>query len=124
MHPVQLLDRAGTIDVPIGRYPELKLWNVKEDGKPAQTEYRVLSRREGLTLLELNPVTGRTNQLRIHTAYIGHPILGDEWHGKKKFRRLCLHASELEFWHPKGGERVGFTSKRPDFVGELGLESG
>lgn len=110
-----LSEDEGVIEAPIGRYEELRQWNVKTDGKPAETRFRVLERRAARTLLDLEPVTGRTNQLRIHCAYIGHPILGDEWHGKQKFRRLCLHAARLEFWHPDGGRRLKFKSDRPDF---------
>ncbi len=94
----------GTIDAPIGRYPEMRHWNVKSDGKSAETRYRVIERFANATLLELEPITGRTNQLRIHCAYIGHPIMGDEWHGKREFPRLCLHAAGLSFRHPKSGE--------------------
>lgn len=106
----------GKIEAPIGRYEDLRQWNVKEDGKAAETRFWVKERFEKETLLELEPVTGRTNQLRIHCAYIGNPILGDEWHGKRKFGRLCLHASKLEFWHPDGGERLKFESHSPDFL--------
>lgn len=108
----------GTIDVPIGRYSEMKHWNVKFNGKAAETHYRVVERFTDSTLLELEPITGRTNQLRIHCAYIGHPILGDEWHGKRAFRRLCLHASSLSFLHPSEGKRLKFSSKV-----EFGLEN-
>jgi 23S rRNA-/tRNA-specific pseudouridylate synthase len=105
---------SGKIEAPIGRYEELRQWNVKADGKSAETRFWVKERFADKTLLELEPVTGRTNQLRIHCAYIGHPILGDEWHGRRKFPRLCLHASRLEFWHPDGGERLKFESGLPE----------
>jgi 23S rRNA pseudouridine1911/1915/1917 synthase len=67
---------GGTISVPIGRYAEKKYWGVKEDGKVSVTRFRVLGQDSGTTLLELVPITGRTNQLRIHCAYLGHPIVG------------------------------------------------
>ena len=68
---------------------EEKIWNVKEDGKYAETRFWVNERFSDKTLLELEPVTGRTNQLRIHCAYIGHPIFGDvRYNGKMNFRRI------------------------------------
>lgn len=75
-------DDLGSIDAPIGRDPDrLPRWGVMEGGKPAETRFRVLERLGGATFLELQPVTGRTNQLRIHCAHMGHPIVGDELHG-------------------------------------------
>jgi 23S rRNA pseudouridine1911/1915/1917 synthase len=106
-------DDAGRISAPIGRYAETKFWDVKEDGKNAETEFRVVQRGEDSTLLELTPITGRTNQLRIHCAHVGHPIVGDDWYGGREFSRLCLHASRLEFWHPGGNRRVEVVSKFP-----------
>jgi 23S rRNA pseudouridine1911/1915/1917 synthase len=72
-------DGAGTIIAPIGRDPNRRpRWWVMESGKPAETRFRVLERFKCATLLELEPVTGRTNQLRVHCAYRGHPIIGDQ----------------------------------------------
>ncbi len=99
---------SGTIVAPIGRFAEIKYWNVKEDGKHSETRFRVKKRDADSTLLELEPVTGRTNQLRIHCAFIGHPIVGDTARGGREFRRLCLHAYKLSFWHPNGNERMEF----------------
>jgi 23S rRNA pseudouridine1911/1915/1917 synthase len=93
-------ENSGTITAPIGRFAELKHWNVKTDGKPSETRFRVLEKRKDTTLLELEPITGRTNQLRIHCAYIGHPIVGDEGRGGREFSRLCLHAYKIGFRHP------------------------
>ncbi len=101
----------GTIDAPIGRYEETKFWDVKEDGKPSQTNFRVLERHDETTLLELEPVTGRTNQLRIHCQHIGHPIVGDIKRGGREFERLCLHAWKIGFRHPSGGERMEFEAE-------------
>ena len=101
---------SGIINAPIGRIEEIKLWNVKTDGKHAETRFWVKERFSDSTLLELEPVTGRTNQLRIHCAHVGHPILGDEWHGKREFSRLCLHAYKLSFWHPNGNRRLEFEA--------------
>jgi 23S rRNA pseudouridine1911/1915/1917 synthase len=77
----------GSINAPIGRDPDRRpRWGVMEGGKPAETRFRVLERLGGATFLELQPVTGRTNQLRIHCAHIEHPIVGDEMHGNFEFR--------------------------------------
>jgi 23S rRNA-/tRNA-specific pseudouridylate synthase len=77
-----LEEDTGEIIAPIGHDESKKppRW-VMADGKPAETRFRVLERRKGATLVELEPVTGRTNQLRIHCAYIGHPIIGDAVYG-------------------------------------------
>lgn len=100
----------GEIDAPIGRNAEIKKWLVIEDGKNALTKFKVIKQFSDSALLELEPVTGRTNQLRIHCAFIGHPIIGDELHAGRVFQRLCLHASNLGFWHPNGGKFLEFES--------------
>jgi len=102
---------SGTIIAPIGRYENEKRWNVKNDGKNAETFYRVEKRFSDKTLLSLVPVTGRTNQLRIHCAYLGHPIVGDKLYNGSEFPRLCLHAAKLSFWHPNGTNRLEFESQ-------------
>jgi len=107
---------AGIINAPIGRFAEEKMWNIKADGKPAETRFRVIAPNPDTTLLELEPVTGRTNQLRIHCAYIGHPIVGDPRYGGREFSRLCLHARRLAFWHPNGSLWLAFETKTIDFV--------
>jgi 23S rRNA pseudouridine1911/1915/1917 synthase len=107
-------ENAGTIDAPIGRFEEKKSWNVKPDGKAAETRFRVLERRIDSTLVELEPVTGRTNQLRIHCASIGHPIVGDIQRGGSQNARLCLHAARLRFRHPTEGEEITLTSEMPN----------
>ncbi len=101
----------GTIDAPIGRFADIKLWGVKDDGKRAVTNYKVRERHENTTLLELEPVTGRTNQLRIHAAHIGHPIVGDVQRAGTEHRRLCLHAYRLAFPHPTTREMVRFEKE-------------
>ncbi|MDQ3323290.1 MAG: RluA family pseudouridine synthase [Acidobacteriota bacterium] len=106
-------DESGTINEPIGRNDEEKRWSVKADGKSAETNYRVLERFSDKTLLELEPVTGRTNQLRIHCAYIGHWIIGDDKYGGAEFSRLCLHAAKLSFYHPTTNIWTEFESKIP-----------
>lgn len=100
----------GTIEARIGRYEELKHWGVKEDGKLSETRFRVRERFADSTLLELEPVTGRTNQLRIHCETIGHAIVGDASRGGSPFSRLCLHAYKLAFPHPGNREMLSFES--------------
>ena len=92
----------GTINGSIGRIAEEKRWDLKDGGKNSETRFTVRERRADSTLLELEPVTGRTNQLRIHCASIGHPIVGDVMRGGSEFERLCLHAWKLSFRHPIG----------------------
>ena len=101
-------DDSGSISAPIGRFADLKLWNIKADGKPAETRYWVKGRTAASTLIELEPVTGRTNQLRIHCSSIGHPIIGDTERGGSTNDRLLLHAWRLSFRHPSGGRQLDF----------------
>ena len=101
---------AGRIDAPIARRPLPSLLReVREDGKPSVTEFKVLHRQEKTCLLELRPITGRTHQLRVHCAYRGFPILADPQYGSQESQsfsrqleltgqRLCAKA--LEFYHP------------------------
>lgn len=88
-----------------------------QTGKPAETFYRVLSRREHSSKLELKPTTGRTHQLRVHLLEFGHPILGDPFYGgptnAARAPRLCLHAQSLEFTHPLSNLRLSFSSDDP-----------
>ncbi len=105
---------SGTIEAPIGRFAEDRLWNIKADGKHSVTKFWVSQRFIDKTLLELEPVTGRTNQLRIHLAHYGHPILGDIKYGGREFSRLCLHAFRLIFWHPNGNRQLVFETDLPE----------
>ena len=115
-----LEEDAGEITAPIGRFAELKHWSVKEDGRKAQTRFRVVERFDDTTLLELEPVTGRTNQLRIHCAFLGNPIVGDTGRGGREFRRLCLHAYRLEFQHPHENRQLEFVAElTEDFMPKL-----
>lgn len=104
---------SGTIDAPIYHNEEEKLWEISELGKSSESRFRVLERRPDSTLLELEPVTGRTNQLRLHLAHIGHPIIGDTIYGGREFPRLCLHAYRLCFRHPNGNELMTFETNLP-----------
>ncbi len=109
----ELTVEQGTIEAPIGRFAEERLWAVKEDGKPSTSKFRVVEFKNGRSLLELEPVTGRTNQLRIHLAHIGHPIVGDTRYGGQPFSRLCLHAFRLSINHPSSGELLSFEAAAP-----------
>lgn len=109
-----------TISAPVGRVEEAwPKWRVTEAGREAVSRLRVLERRAALSLVELEPVTGRTNQLRIHCAHAGHPIVGDDWYGSPAEARLCLHAARLAFNHPTGGARVEFNSPLPEEIASL-----
>lgn len=107
---------SGIVTAPIGRFADLKQWGIKQDGKPAETRFWVRERFLDTSLVELEPVTGRTNQLRIHSEMIGHPIVGDEKRGGREFERLCLHAWRISFPHPETGQVLDL--ERPvDFPG-------
>lgn len=107
----------GTIEAPIGRYDELKHWSVKTGGKNSTSRFWVRERRADTTLIELEPVTGRTNQLRIHCELIGHPIVGDTKRGGREFGRLCLHAYKLAFPHPSTNQMSSFETNQFTFPG-------
>jgi 23S rRNA pseudouridine1911/1915/1917 synthase len=104
-------EEAVVVEAPIGRDPGRRpQQRVMEGGRAARSELRVVERREGETLVDLIPVTGRTNQLRIHCAHLGHPVVGDEWYGGRRAERLYLHAERLGFRHPETGEWLEFRS--------------
>ena len=110
-------EEEGIIESPIGRYADLKLWNIKQDGKHAMTNFWVRKRHANTTLVDLEPVTGRTNQLRIHCASMGHPIVGDIQRGGSQYERLCLHAWKLSLKHPCSGQVLSFEIPIPkDFA--------
>ncbi|MCE7960979.1 MAG: RluA family pseudouridine synthase [Acidobacteria bacterium ACB1] len=105
---------SGEIDAPIGRDAEAKLWKVMPDGKPALSRYKVLKRFDSCSLVELEPVTGRTNQLRVHLEHIGHPVIGDVVRGGGERDRLYLHAHKLSVPHPaEHGRRVEVEAPMP-----------
>ena len=107
----------GVIEAPIGRSDkDRKKQAVTAKGKPAVTRFQVLERFGDYTLVELQLETGRTHQIRVHMAYIGHPVAGDEVYGPRKTLKghgQFLHARTLGFTHPKTGETLEFTAEAP-----------
>ena len=121
-----IADDEGTVDAPIGRSPKdrKKMAINTRNGRRAVTHYRVLERFGGrYTYIECQLETGRTHQIRVHMAYIGHPILGDEVYGPKKcpykLQGQTLHAGVLGFIHPSTGEYVEFKAELPEYFKEL-----
>ena len=116
----RLEPKTGTVDLPlIVDWPNRPKQKVDFDlGRPSQTRFRVLSRDTGkqTTRVALEPVTGRSHQLRVHMMSLQHPILGDDLYGgpaEKMADRLLLHAMDLGFKHPETGERMDFHSEPP-----------
>ena len=114
-----LREDAGTVNAPIGRCPaDRKKMAVVAGGRNAVTHWTVLERYPGVNYVECRLETGRTHQIRVHMAYIGHPILGDTVYGNKKpvpgLQGQCLHAVGLKFIHPRTGELVELTCGLPE----------
>lgn len=108
----------GTLKGAIGRHPyHRQKMAVKEggDAREATTEYTVLARGEGMSLIECHPKTGRTHQIRVHLQHLGHPLLGDPVYGNRLgWPRHLLHAWKLSFTHPADGRLLHFTAPIPD----------
>jgi 23S rRNA pseudouridine1911/1915/1917 synthase len=113
----------GLIDAPVGRDPQRRqrmaiVTGASHRGREARTEYRVVERFPRHALVEAEPVTGRTHQIRIHLAFIGHPIVGDRVYGFRKQHlavpRQFLHAARIAFTLPGSGQPVEFTSPLPE----------
>lgn len=101
------------LDLPIDRNPKKpQSFRVSNNGKSAQTEYKVIETNGNRAILELKPITGRTHQLRVHLNHINHPIVGDVMYGGASNDRMLLHAKTLEITIP-GGERKTFDTKLP-----------
>ena len=114
-----LREDSGTVNAPIGRHPvDRKKMAVVAHGRPAVTHWTVLERFPGFTYVECRLETGRTHQIRVHMAHIGHPILGDTVYGNKKpvpgLQGQCLHAVGLRFLHPRTGEMVELSCGLPE----------
>ena len=119
-------DDEGTIEGPIGRHPiERKKMAINEkNGKPAITHYKVLERFGNYTYMQFKLETGRTHQIRVHMASIGHPLLGDALYSSNRstFKNLqgqTLHAQTIGFIHPKTGEYMEFSAPLPEYFKKL-----
>ena len=115
---------SGTVDAPIGRHPvDRKKMAVVANGRPAITHWEVIARYGGYTHVRCRLETGRTHQIRVHMAHIGHPILGDTVYGAKKavpgLQGQCLHAVGLRFIHPRTGEVVECSCPLPEEFREV-----
>ena len=116
-----LREEQGTVNAPIGRHPvdRKKMAVDWKNGRPAVTHWSVLGRYPGYTHVECRLETGRTHQIRVHLASIGHPLLGDIVYGSKKpvpgLAGQCLHARRLRFVHPASGEAVELECPLPDW---------
>ncbi len=111
---------SGTVSAPIGRHKtDRKRMSVTPDGREAVTHWQVADSQNGLSHITCRLETGRTHQIRVHMAYIGHPLLGDTVYGNKKpvpgLAGQCLHAARLTFTHPSTGERVTAEAPLPDW---------
>jgi 23S rRNA pseudouridine1911/1915/1917 synthase len=108
--------QQAIIDMPIERNPKKpQTFRVGANGKSAQTAYKVLQTNGQLSLLELQPTTGRTHQLRVHLEHLGHPIVGDTFYGGKPAERLFLHARSLELTLPNKQRKVFEIPTPKDF---------
>ena len=109
---------SGRIEAPIARSKkDRKKMAVDPDGREAVTEWTVLDRGRGVTLLDVHILTGRTHQIRVHMKHTGHPVCGDPIYGSPKgakVPRLMLHAYSLSFTHPATGRRMTFTAPLPE----------
>ena len=111
----------GTVDAPIGRHPtdRKKMAVTDRNARSAVTHYTVLAEYRGYSHLRLQLETGRTHQIRVHMAYLGHPVAGDPVYGHDKppvpLQGQCLHARTIGFVHPRTGEYMEFTSDLPEY---------
>ncbi|MBC7326143.1 MAG: RluA family pseudouridine synthase, partial [Moorella sp. (in: Bacteria)] len=116
---------SGTIDAPIGRHPRdrQRMAVVARGGKPAVTHYQVVQRFARGTLLNLRLETGRTHQIRVHLAYLGHPLVGDSKYAPRKnhygLEGQFLHATVLGFTHPRTQEYLEFAAPLPAELAEF-----
>ena len=120
-----LKEDSGTVDAPIGRHPSdrKKMCVIQRNSKPAVTHWEVVRRYRGYTHIRCKLETGRTHQIRVHMAYIGHPILGDTVYGHKKAElgqsSQCLHAGVLCFAHPRDGHPVMVFAELPQYFKDV-----
>ena len=113
-------NERGTVDAPIARHPkERKQMAIVLSGRNAVTHYSVIEEFKDFTHLRLKLETGRTHQIRVHMAHIGHPVAGDDVYGPKKvitsLSGQCLHAKKIGFVHPRTNEYIEFDSELPEY---------
>ncbi|MGI6028406.1 MAG: RluA family pseudouridine synthase [Candidatus Heteroscillospira sp.] len=123
---------SGTVNAPIGRHPtdRKRMAVTEKNSREAVTHWEVIARYRGFTHIRCKLETGRTHQIRVHMAHIGHPLLGDLVYGRKRPEKglsgQCLHARELKFIHPRTGEQVHLYTELPEYfqtvLGKLGQE--
>lgn len=118
-------EERGTVSAPIGRHPvdRKRMAVTAKNSREAVTHWEVIARYNGYTHIRCRLETGRTHQIRVHMAHIGHPLLGDMVYGRKKPEKgltgQCLHAKELKFIHPRSGERICLCTELPDYFRDL-----
>lgn len=116
-----LKEKEGTVDAPIGRSPNdrKKMCVINQNSKNAVTHYKVLEEYRDFSFVALKLETGRTHQIRVHMAYLGHPVAGDPVYGPKNgvtsLKGQCLHAGVLGFVHPSTGEHIRLEAPLPDY---------
>lgn len=116
-----LKDNKGTVNAPIGRHhtDRKKMTVTERNSKNAVTHYEVIARYKGYTHIKCTLETGRTHQIRVHMAYLGHPVAGDDVYGLKKeklnFTGQCLHAKKIGFIHPSTNKYLEFNSHLPEY---------
>ena len=119
-----LREKSGTVSAPIGRHKtdRKKMAVTEHNSKEATTHYRVVSEGHTYSHLELTLETGRTHQIRVHMAYIGHPVAGDTVYGNARYRLgmdgQCLFAKYISFIHPISGEKMTFEAARPAYFSD------
>ena len=120
-----LREQSGTVDQPIGRHPtdRLRMAVTPRGSKRAVTHYEVLEQRTGYDYVRVTLETGRTHQIRVHMAFLGHPVAGDTVYGSAKglpgLQGQCLHARRVGFVHPRTGEYMEFESDLPTYFTEF-----
>ncbi len=121
----RLREDAGTVERPIGRHPtdRKRMAVTEKNSRPARTDWTVIARYNGYTHIECRLHTGRTHQIRVHMASLGHPLLGDFTYGApspdKGLEGQCLHARRLKFVHPRTGEHIELTSALPQYFTDV-----
>lgn len=121
----RMKQESGVVNAPIGRHPidRKKMAVTEKNSKEAVTYFRVIAEYPGYTHIRLRLETGRTHQIRVHMAYLGHPVVGDPVYGPQKpdlgLKGQCLHARLIGFVHPRDGRYLEFESPLPDYFARL-----